>query len=160
MYREKALKRTIIFMRIRRYIFIFAFVILGLAGAFVVSEFLTDIARLDQQVGNIIMIATAISIFLIGFVLTSALEFRIQQAYLEMKILKRLNVVSFKLTKLLENQGVSLSDELDKYENSSLMTPKKSKKFRFKKEKKQKKVKNNPEEKKDNEFIEKLKVDL
>ncbi len=132
MYREKTLKRTIIFMRIRRYIFIFSFVILGLVGAFVVSEFLTDIVRLEQRIGNIVMIATAVIIFIIGFILTSSLEFKIQQAYLEMKILKKLNVVSFKLSKLLENEGISLTNEFD---NNTALVPTEKVKKKNKKEK-------------------------
>lgn len=151
MYRERAFKRTIIFMRIRRYLFIFAFVILGLVGSFVLSEFLTDIVELEQKIGNMIMIGTAVTIFIIGFILTSALEFKIQQAYLEMKILKRLNVVSFKLSKLLESQGISLAED---FENTTDLVPTK-KKPKIKKEKKIKN-KNVPEK----SFTEKLKVDL
>ena len=71
MYRERAFKRTIIFMRIRRYLFIFAFVVLGLVGSFVLSEFLTDIVELERKIGNMIMIGTAVTIFIIGFILTS-----------------------------------------------------------------------------------------
>ena len=41
MYDEKRFKRTIVITRIRRYLFIFLFVILGLVGAYVISEFLT-----------------------------------------------------------------------------------------------------------------------
>ena len=132
MYREKALKRTIIFMRIRRYIFIFAFVILGLVGAYFVSEFLTEIVRLSNSVGNAIMVATAVTIFIIGFILTSSLEFKIQQAYLEMKILKKLNVVSFKLTKILENDGISLAEDLESALIPAEQPRKTKKKFKFK----------------------------
>lgn len=140
MYREKTFKRMIVFMRIRRYIFIFSFVILGLIGAFVVSEFLTDIARFEQKVGNIVTIVTGITIFIIAFILTSSLEFKIQQAYLEMKILKKLNVVSFKLSKLLENEGISLTDEHD-ISSTSLVPSRKQKKN-------------------EKSFVEKLKVDI
>lgn len=160
MYKEKALKRTIIFMRIRRYIFIFFFVILGLVAAYGVSEFLTEIARVKQDIGNMVMIITAVVIFLIGFILTSALEFKIQQAYLEMKILKRLNIVSYKLTKLLEKEGISLSEDFDN--PAALATPKKKKK-RLKFDilnKKDKKNNNKKSDEKNNEFIDKLKVDI
>ena len=143
MYRERAFKRTIIFMRIRRYLFIFAFVILGLVGSFILSEFLTDIVELEQKI--------AVTIFIIGFILTSALEFKIQQAYLEMKILKRLNVVSFKLNKLLESQGISLVED---FENTTDLVPSK-KKPKIKK-RKIKNDKNIPEK----SFVEKLKVDI
>lgn len=114
MYNEKKFKITILLTRIRRYIFIFFFVILGLIGAYVVSEFLTEIARVSRGIANIVMIVTGVSVFVIGFILTSNLEFKIQEAYLEMKTLKKLNLVSFKLDKLLESSGISISDELAK----------------------------------------------
>ena len=114
MYNEKKLKLTILFTRIRRYLFIFFFVILGLICAYVLSEFLTEIVKLSRQIANTIMIVTGVSIFVIGFILTSNLEFKIQQVYLEMKILKKLNLVSFKVDKLLEQSGISISDEITK----------------------------------------------
>ncbi len=127
MYNEKRFKITILLTRIRRYLFIFFFVILGLIGAYVISEFLTEIVKLSQQIAYTVMIVTGISIFLIGFILTSNLEFKIQQVYLEMKILKKLNLVSFKLDKLLESSGISISDEISKELkniNKSLPVPK------------------------------------
>ncbi len=142
MYNEKRFKITILLTRIRRYLFIFFFVILGLIGAYVVSEFLTEIAKLPQQVANTVMIVTGVSIFIIGFILTSNLEFKIQQVYLEMKILKKLNLVSFKLDKLLENSDISISDEISKELkniNKELPTPKKKKTFKNIKMKKDKK---------------------
>ena len=114
MYSEKKFKITILLTRIRRYLFIFFFVILGLIGAYVVSEFLTEIARVSREIANTVMIVTGVSVFAIGFILTSNLEFKIQEAYLEMKTLKKLNLVSFKLDKLLESSGISISDELAK----------------------------------------------
>lgn len=111
---KKKFKITILLTRIRRYLFIFFFVILGLIGAYVISEFLTEIAKMPQQIANAVMIVTGFTIFAIGFILTSNLEFKIQQVYLEMKILKKLNLVSFKLDKLLENSGISISDEISK----------------------------------------------
>lgn len=114
MYSEKKFKITILLTRIRRYLFIFFFVILGLIGAYVVSEFLTEIARVSREIANTVMIVTGVSVFAIGFILTSNLEFKIQEAYLEMKTLKKLNLVSFKLDKLLESSGISISDELSK----------------------------------------------
>jgi len=60
------------------------------------------------------MIVTGICVFIMGFILTSNLNFKIQQAYLEMKTLKKLNLVSYKLDKLLEKSGISVSDELSK----------------------------------------------
>ena len=60
------------------------------------------------------MIIVGVSVFVIGFILTSNLEFKIQEAYLEMKTLKKLNLVSFKLDKLLEKAGISISDEISK----------------------------------------------
>lgn len=114
MYNEKKFKITILLTRIRRYLFIFFFVILGLIGAYVVSEFLTEIARVSREIANTVMIVTGVSVFVIGFILTSNLEFKIQEAYLEMKTLKKLNLVSFKLDKLLESSGISISDELSK----------------------------------------------
>jgi hypothetical protein len=127
MYNEKRFKITILLTRIRRYLFIFFFVILGLIGAYVISEFLTEIVKLSQQIAYTVMIVTGVSIFLIGFILTSNLEFKIQQVYLEMKILKKLNLVSFKLDKLLESSGISISDEISKELkniNKSLPVPK------------------------------------
>lgn len=127
MYNEKRFKITILLTRIRRYLFIFFFVILGLIGAYVISEFLTEIVKLSQQIAYTVMIVTGVSIFFIGFILTSNLEFKIQQVYLEMKILKKLNLVSFKLDKLLENSGISISDEISKELkniNKSLPVPK------------------------------------
>lgn len=114
MYSEKSFKITILFTKIRRYLFIFFFVILGLIGAYVLSEFLTEIAGVERRLANIIMVVTGISIFAIGFILTSNLQFRIQEAYLEMKILKKMNVISYKLDKLLESSGISISDEITK----------------------------------------------
>ena len=52
MYNEKKFKITILLTRIRRYLFIFFFVILGLIGAYVISEFLTEIAKMPQQIAN------------------------------------------------------------------------------------------------------------
>ena len=127
MYNEKKFKMTILLTRIRRYLFIFFFVILGLIGAYVISEFLTEIVKMPQQVANAVMIVTGIAIFVIGLILTSNLEFKIQQVYLEMKILKKLNLVSFKLDKLLESSGISISDEISKELkniNKSLPVPK------------------------------------
>ena len=127
MYNEKRFKITILLTRIRRYLFIFFFVILGLIGAYVISEFLTEIVKLSQQIAYTVMIVTGVSIFLICFILTSNLEFKIQQVYLEMKILKKLNLVSFKLDKLLESSGISISDEISKELkniNKSLPVPK------------------------------------
>ena len=114
MYSEKKFKITILLTRIRRYLFIFFFVILGLIGAYVVSEFLTEIAHVSREIANTVMIVTGVSVFAIGLILTSNLEFKIQEAYLEMKTLKKLNLVSFKLDKLLESSGISISDELAK----------------------------------------------
>lgn len=114
MYNEKSFKITILLTRIRRYLFIFFFVILGLVCAYFISEFLTEIVRMQQSVSNMIMILTGVIVFVIGFILTSNLEFKIQEAYLEMKTLKKLNTISYKLDKLLENEGISISDELSK----------------------------------------------
>lgn len=114
MYNEKSFKITMLFTKIRRYLFIFFFVILGLVGAYVLSEFLTEIAGVERKIANIIMVVTGISIFAIGFILTSNLQFKIQEAYLEMKILKKMNVISYKLDKLLESSGISISDEITK----------------------------------------------
>lgn len=114
MYNEKSFKTTIVLTRIRRYLFIFFFVILGLLGAYVVSEFLTEIASVPRSIANMVMIGTGVLVFIIVFILTSNLEFKIQEAYLEMKTLKKLNVVSYKLDKLLENAGISIADELSK----------------------------------------------
>lgn len=151
MYNEKRFKITILLTRIRRYLFIFFFVILGLIGAYVISEFLTEIVKMPQQVANAVMIVTGIAIFVIGLILTSNLEFKIQQVYLEMKILKKLNLVSFKLDKLLENSGISISDEISKELkniNKELPTPKEKKTFKnikFKKLKMKKDKKENVE---------------
>lgn len=114
MYNEKNFKLTIIFTKIRRYVFIFCFVILSLVGAYVLSEVLTEIVELPRKVANILMIVTGVCVFVIGFILTSNLNFKIQQAYLEMKTLKKLNLVSYKLDKLLEQSGISVSDEIGK----------------------------------------------
>lgn len=143
MYNEKRFKITILLTRIRRYLFIFFFVILGLIGAYVISEFLTEIVKMSQQVANAVMIVTGVSIFVIGFILTSNLEFKIQQVYLEMKILKKLNLVSFKLDKLLENSGISISDEISKELksiNKDLPVPKVKKQKSTKVKNKQKNV--------------------
>ena len=146
MYNEKKFKITIFFTRLRRYLFIFFFVILGLVGAYVLSEVMTEIIRIPQKIATIVMIVTGVSIFCIGFVLTSNLEFKIQQAYLEMKTLKKLNLVSFKLDKLLEKAGISISEEITKelqtMNTTTAMAKTKTKKFKkFKKKKKNK----NPE---------------
>ena len=143
MYNEKRFKITILLTRIRRYLFIFFFVILGLIGAYVISEFLTEIVKMPQQVANAVMIVTGIAIFVIGLILTSNLEFKIQQVYLEMKILKKLNLVSFKLDKLLESSGISISDEISKELksiNKDLPVPKVKKQKTTKVKNKQKNV--------------------
>lgn len=143
MYNEKKFKITILLTRIRRYLFIFFFVILGLIGAYVISEFLTEIVKAPQQVANAVMIVTGIAIFVIGFILTSNLEFKIQQVYLEMKILKKLNLVSFKIDKLLESSGISISDEISKELksiNKDLPVPKVKKQKTTKVKNKQKNV--------------------
>ncbi len=114
MYNEKNFKLTIIFTKIRRYVFIFCFVILALVGAYVLSEVLTEILEMPRKIANILMIVTGICVFIMGVILTSNLNFKIQQAYLEMKTLKKLNLVSYKLDKLLEKSGISVSDELSK----------------------------------------------
>ena len=137
MYDEKRFKRTIVLTKIRRYLFIFLFVILGLVGAYLISEFLTEIARVQQNIATAVMIVTGVAIFLIGIVLTSNLNFKIEQAYLEMKLMKKLNLVSFKLDKLLENQGISITDEISKemqIANNELMNRKRNRKL-FKKKK-------------------------
>lgn len=135
MYNEKRFKITIFFTRIRRYLFIFFFVILSLVGAYVVSEVLTEIVRLDQKIATILMVATGVTVFCIGFILTSNLEFKIQEAYLEMKTLKKLNLVSFKLDKLLEKSGISISDEITKELQSINTAVAKTSKTKFKKSK-------------------------
>ena len=143
MYNEKRFKITILLTRIRRYLFIFFFVILGLIGAYVISEFLTEIVKMPQQVANAVMIVTGIAIFVIGLILTSNLEFKIQQVYLEMKILKKLNLVSFKIDKLLESSGISISDEISKELksiNKDLPVPKVKKQKTTKLKNKQKNV--------------------
>lgn len=134
MYNEKSFKLTIIFTKIRRYLFIFFFVILGLVGAYVLSEFLTEIARVQQKIATIIMVVTGVSIFAIGVILTSNLKFKVQQAYLEMKLLKKMSVVSYKLDKLLENSGISISDEIAKELEaaSTQLSTKQKKKFSLK----------------------------
>lgn len=137
MYDEKRFKRTIVLTKIRRYLFIFLFVILGLIGAYLVSEFLTEIARVSQDIATAVMIAAGVTIFLIGLVLTSNLNFKIEQAYLEMKLMKKLNLVSFKLDKLLEINGISITDEISKemqIANNELMNRKKNRKLFKKKE--------------------------
>lgn len=127
MYNEKSFKRTILFTKIRRYVFIFCFVILALVGAYVVSEVLTEIFELPRNIANILMVATGVGVFLLGFILTSNLNFKIQEAYLEMKTLKKINLVSYKLDKLLEQAGISISDELNRdldEANKNLLTQK------------------------------------
>ena len=137
-YNEKKFKITILLTRIRRYLFIFFFVILGLVGAYVLSEVLTEIIRMEQKIATIVMIATGVSVFIIVFILTSNLEFKIQQAQLEMKTLKKLNLVSLKLNKLLDKAGISISEEITK-ELQTITTPsstpktKKKKFFKLKK---------------------------
>ena len=127
MYNEKSFKITILLTLIRRYLFIFFFVILGLIGAYVISEFLTEIVHVEQKLANTIMIGTGVIVFIIAFVLTSNLEFKIQQAQLEMRTLKKVNVISYKLDKLLEKSGISISDEISK-ELQLVTTNKQSKK--------------------------------
>lgn len=127
MYNEKNFKLTIIFTKIRRYVFIFCFVILSLIGAYLLSEVFTEILELPRKIANMLMIVTGVCVFVIGFILTSNLNFRVQQAYLEMKTLKKLNLVSYKLDKLLEQSGISVSDEINKdldIVNTNLLTQK------------------------------------
>jgi len=114
MYNEKSFKITILLTKIRRYVFIFCFVILALIGAYILSEVITEILELPRHIANLLMVVTGICVFAIGFILTSDLNFKIQEAYLEMKTLKKLNLVSYKLDKLLEQSGISISEELNK----------------------------------------------
>lgn len=137
MYNERSFKITILLTKIRRYLFIFFFVILGLVGAYVLSEFLTELVRVEQRIATILMIVTGVSVFVIGFILTSNLTFKIQEAYLEMKILKKMSVVSYKLDKLLEVSGISISDEIAKeLQAVSNELPTKKKKMTFSPKKK------------------------
>lgn len=114
MYNEKAFKRTILFTKIRRYVFIFCFVIIALIAAYVLSEVLTEILDFPRKIANILMIVTGVGVFVLAFILTSNLNFKIQEAYLEMKTLKKINLVSYKLDKLLEQAGISISEELNR----------------------------------------------
>ncbi len=133
MYNEKLFKITILFTRIRRYIFIFLFVILSLVGAYFISEFLTEIAELPNSITVAIMVPTGIIVFALGIIFTSNLEFKIQEAQLEMKILKRINVVSYKLDKMLEKAGISISDEIYREMQNSLIKPEEIKKSNIRK---------------------------
>ena len=69
MYKEKSFKRTITLLRIRRYIFIYLFVIIGLVGSWFAVRTLIELLDYPTSIIPGVMIAVGVIIFLIAFVL-------------------------------------------------------------------------------------------
>lgn len=111
MYKEKSFKRTIAFLRIRRYLFIFFFVILALVGSWFVVKVLTELLHYSTSIIPGVMAAVAVVVFIIGIILSSNVEFKVKQAQLEMEIYNKLRLNTAMLTKLLEINGIALNQD-------------------------------------------------
>lgn len=144
MYKEKSFKRTIAFLRIRRYLFIFFFVILALVGAWFAVKVLTELLHYPSSIIPGIMAGVAVVVFFIGFILSSNIEFKVKQAQLEMEIYNKLRLNTAMLTKLLEINGIALNQDNPLVESNELIPVKQKapKEPKIKKEKKEKKKEN------------------
>ena len=111
MYKEKSFKRTITILRIRRYLFIYFFVIIALIGSWFAVRTLIELLHYPTSIIPIIMIVVGVTVFLIAFILSSNVEFKIKQAKLEMEIYNKLRLNTAMLTKLLAINGIALNQD-------------------------------------------------
>ena len=115
MYKEKSFKRTITILRVRRYLFIYLFVIIGLVASWFAVRTLIELLDFPKTIIPVVMIAVGVTIFLIAFILSSNVEFKIKQAKLEMEIYNKLRLNTAMLTKLLAINGIDTSVDLIRY---------------------------------------------
>lgn len=111
MNKEKSFKRTILFLRIRRYLFIYSFVIISLIASWFAVRALIELMHYPNSIVPYAMIGIGITVFLIAFILTSNLEFKVKQANLELDIYNKLRLNTAMLTKLLDINGISLNQD-------------------------------------------------
>lgn len=111
MYKEKSFKRTITILRVRRYLFIYLFVIVGLVASWFAVRTLIELLDFPKTIIPVVMIAVGVTIFLIAFILSSNVEFKIKQAKLEMEIYNKLRLNTAMLTKLLAINGIALNQD-------------------------------------------------
>ena len=111
MYKEKSFKRTITLLRIRRYLFIYLFVIIGLIGSWFVVRTLIELLNYPTSIIPVAMVAVGVIIFLIAFILSSNVEFKVKQAQLEIEIYNKLRLNTAMLTKLLAINGIALNQD-------------------------------------------------
>ena len=103
MYKEKSFKRTITILRVRRY--------LGLVASWFAVRTLIELLDFPKTIIPVVMIAVGVTIFLIAFILSSNVEFKIKQAKLEMEIYNKLRLNTAMLTKLLAINGIALNQD-------------------------------------------------
>lgn len=123
MFKEKSFKRTIMMLKIRRYIFIYFFVAISLVGSWFVVRALTELLHYPSSIVPWIMIAVGVTVFFIAFVLSSNIEFKVKQAKLEIEIYNKLRLNTAMLTKLLEINGITLNQDNPLVDSSTDMIP-------------------------------------
>ena len=111
MNKEKSFRRTILFLRIRRYLFIYSFVIISLVASWFAVRALIELMHYPNSIVPYAMVGIGITVFLLAFILTSNLEFKVKQANLELDIYNKLRLNTAMLTKLLDINGISLNQE-------------------------------------------------
>lgn len=130
MYKEKSFKRTITLLRIRRYIFIYLFVIIGLVGSWFAVRTLIELLDYPTSIIPVVMIAVGVIIFLIAFVLSSNVEFKVKQAQLEIEIYNKLRLNTAMLTKLLAINGIALNQDNPLVDSTDIIPAEKLKPMR------------------------------
>ncbi len=121
MYKEKSFKRTILFLRIRRYIFIYFFVAVSLVGSWFAVRALIELLHYPDSIVPFAMVGIGVTVFFIAFILTSNLEFKVKQANLEIEIYNKLRLNTAMLTKLLNINGISLNHDNPLVESTDLV---------------------------------------
>ena len=111
MNKEKSFRRTILFLRIRRYLFIYSFVIISLVASWFAVRALIELMHYPNSIVPYAMVGIGITVFLLAFILTSNLEFKVKQANLELDIYNKLRLNTAMLTKLLDINGISLNQD-------------------------------------------------
>ena len=111
MYKEKSFKRTIIIFKIRRYLFIYFFVAVGLVAAWFGSRTFIELLGAPSSIVPYIMVGVGVAVFLIAFILSSNVAFKVKQAELNMEIYNKTRLNTAMLTKLLEINGISLNQD-------------------------------------------------
>jgi len=127
MYKEKSFKRTIIIFKIRRYLFIYFFVALGLVGAWFGSRTFIELLGAPTSIVPYVMAGVGVAVFLIAFILSSNVSFKVKQAQLEMEIYNKLRLNTAMLTKLLEINGISLNQDNPLVDSTDMVPVKTSK---------------------------------